>query len=45
MENYRTGGTPWLVAIDPDGVVLQDGFAIEIDRSIRAVAENEPTVR
>src|SRR5262249_44672806 len=26
MENYCTGGTPWFVAIDPDGVVLQDGF-------------------
>ena len=45
MENYCTGGTPWFVAIDPDGVVLQDGFAIDIDRFIRAVAENGPTVR
>jgi thiol-disulfide isomerase/thioredoxin len=45
MENYCTGGTPWFVAINPDGVVLQDGFAIDIDRFIRAVAENEPTLR
>jgi thiol-disulfide isomerase/thioredoxin len=45
MENYSTGGTPWFVAIDPDGVVLQDGFAIDVDRFIRAVAENGPTAR
>jgi hypothetical protein len=45
IENYCTGGTPWFVAIDPDGVVLQDGLAIDIDRFIRAVAENGPTVR
>jgi hypothetical protein len=44
MENYRTGGTPWFVAIDPDGVVLQVGFAIDVNRFIRPVAENA-TVR
>ena len=27
MENYRTGGTPWFVAIDPDRVVRQDGHS------------------
>lgn len=42
MENYRTGGTPWFVAIDPDGMVLQDGFAIDGDRFIRALAESGP---
>ena len=45
MENYCTGGTPWFVAIDPDGVVLQDGFAIDIDRFIRDVAETRPSAR
>jgi hypothetical protein len=45
MEHYCTGGTPWFVAIDPDGVVLQDGFAIDVDRFIRAVAENGPTAQ
>jgi hypothetical protein len=45
MENHSTGGTPWFVAIDPDGVVLQDGFAIDVDRFVRAVAENGPTAR
>jgi hypothetical protein len=45
MENYSTDGTPWFVAIDPNGVILQDGFAIDVDRFIRAVAENGPTAR
>jgi hypothetical protein len=35
----------WFVAIDPDGVVLQDEFAVDVDRFIRAVAENGPTAR
>ncbi|MGO7762015.1 peroxiredoxin family protein [Rhizobium ruizarguesonis] len=37
MENYRTGGTPWFVAVDPAGVVLQDGFAIASEEFIAAV--------
>jgi thiol-disulfide isomerase/thioredoxin len=45
MENYCTGGTPWFVAIDPDGVVAQDGFTIDVDRFIRTVAENGPDAR
>ena len=39
MENYCTGGTPWLVVIDPNGVVLQDGFSIDTDRFIGAFSE------
>lgn len=39
MESYRTGGTPWFVAIDPDGVIVQDGFTIDVDRFIRALDE------
>ena len=45
MENYCTGGTPWFVAIDPNGVVLQDGFSIDTDRFIRAVGESAPVAR
>jgi hypothetical protein len=45
MENYCTGGAPWFVAIDPDGVVPQDGVAIDVGRFIRAVAEKGPTAR
>jgi hypothetical protein len=42
MEDYRTGGTPWFVAIDPDGVVLQDGFVIDADRFTRTLGESGP---
>ena len=42
MENYSTGGTPWFVAIDPDGVVLQDGFVIDAGRFARALGESGP---
>jgi hypothetical protein len=42
MENYCTGGTPWFVAIDPDGVVLQDGFVIDADWFTRAFGESGP---
>jgi hypothetical protein len=44
-------GFPTLQALvhDPrtedDGVVLQDGFAIDVDRFIRAVTENGPTAQ
>jgi hypothetical protein len=42
MENYRTDGTPWFVATDPDDVVLQDGFVIDTDRFTRALGESGP---
>lgn len=31
MENYRTGGTPWFVLIDPAGIVVRDGFTVVAD--------------
>jgi hypothetical protein len=39
MENYHTGGTPWFVAIHPDGTVLQDGFEINVHWFIREIAQ------
>lgn len=32
MVNYRTGGTPWFVAIDPAGVVVGNGFSVDVSR-------------
>jgi hypothetical protein len=29
MVNYRTGGTPWFVVIDPVGTVIDNGFSID----------------
>ncbi len=34
MRNYRTGGTPWMILIDPTGTVVFNGFSINSDRAI-----------
>ena len=34
MRRYRTGGTPWTVLIDPDGVVQFNDFHIAPDKAI-----------
>ena len=39
MRNYRTGGTPWLVLIDPAGNVVFDGFHLDRNRLIDFLAE------
>lgn len=31
MVNYRTGGTPWFVVIDPAGTVIANGFSIDVN--------------
>ncbi|WP_415896455.1 peroxiredoxin family protein [Neptuniibacter sp. QD72_48] len=40
MVEYRTGGTPWVTLIDPNGVVAFDGFHIDIDQLISYLKEN-----
>ncbi len=34
MRNYRTGGTPWLILIDPAGRVVFNAFHVDRDRLI-----------
>ena len=34
MRSYRTGGTPWVVIIDPDGKVLFNDYHINADKLI-----------
>ena len=34
MRNYRTGGTPWLILINPDGVVVFNGFHVDTSKLI-----------
>jgi thiol-disulfide isomerase/thioredoxin len=34
MQSYRTGGTPWVVIIDPSGTVVFNDFHIDIDKLI-----------
>ena len=39
MRSYRTGGTPWLVLIDPAGRVVFDGFHLDSSKLIDFLAE------
>jgi len=39
MRRYRTGGTPWLVLIDPAGQVVFDGFHADPDTLIDWLGE------
>lgn len=34
MRNYRTGGTPWLILINPEGVVVYNGFHVDTGKLI-----------
>lgn len=34
MVSYRTGGTPWHVLVDPEGIVVFNGFGIDADKVI-----------
>lgn len=38
MRRYRSGGTPWTVLIDRTGVVRFNGFQLEPEQGIRAIA-------
>ena len=37
MVNYRTGGTPWLILIDPEGQVAYNGFQVHSDKLIEFI--------
>ena len=37
MREYRTGGTPWTVIIDPGGRVAYNDFHIKVDRAIQLI--------
>lgn len=37
MRKYRSGGTPWVVIIDPQGVVRFDGFHISPDAAANTI--------
>ena len=39
MRNYRTGGTPWLILIAPDGQVVFNSFHVNKDKLIEFVNE------
>lgn len=37
MVSYRTGGTPWLILINPEGQVVYNGFQVHSDKLIEFV--------
>ena len=39
MRNYRTGGTPWMILIDPERVVVYNDYSINPDRLIEVLNE------
>jgi thiol-disulfide isomerase/thioredoxin len=41
MEDYRSGGTPWFTAIDPDGNVVYADFRLERERFLKALAADD----
>ena len=34
MVDYRTGGTPWMILIDPQGEVIFNDYGIDVDKAI-----------
>ncbi len=39
MRNYRTGGTPWMILIDPRGVVVFNDFGVNVERLIEFLSQ------
>lgn len=39
MRDYRTGGTPWQVLINPEGRVIFDGFHVDTGKAIAYLRE------
>ena len=37
MRDYRTGGTPWIVLVDPTGQVAFNDYHIDADKLIEYV--------
>jgi hypothetical protein len=37
MKNYRSGGTPWTVIIDPQGKVVYNNFHIQPHRAVALI--------
>ncbi len=37
MTQYRTGGTPWIIIIDPSGTVVFNDFHVNVDKLIEYI--------
>jgi hypothetical protein len=39
MRKYRSGGTPWVVIIDPAGRVVYNDFHIKVDHAVLLIRQ------
>ncbi|MCP3898518.1 MAG: TlpA family protein disulfide reductase, partial [Desulfobacteraceae bacterium] len=39
MINYRSGGTPWTVIIDPEGTIVYNQFHIDINKATAMIQQ------
>ena len=37
MRNYRSGGTPWTVIIDPSGLVVYNHFHLDLKPAVELI--------
>lgn len=44
MEDYRTGGTPWFIVIDPKGEIIFSDFRLDGEKLIEAFGQNDESV-
>ncbi len=44
MEDYRSGGTPWFILIDPNGGVVFNDFGLDADKLIDAISSDDVTM-
>ena len=40
MKKYRTGGTPWIVIIDPQGQVVFNDFHVSVDQAVKTIRKS-----
>ncbi len=40
MKNYRTGGTPWMVLVDPSGMVVFNDFHVNPELLVKYIKAN-----
>ncbi|MCG8635687.1 MAG: hypothetical protein MI863_17760 [Desulfobacterales bacterium] len=39
MVKYRSGGTPWIVIIDPEGIIVYNQFHIDVGQAAEMIRE------
>ena len=45
MKKYRTGGTPWVVIVDPQGRVVFNDYHVDADAAIKGIRQLKPAMQ